>query len=487
MKQYNKEKIKKIIKYGFDLKLISFELDIPIEYLEKIKRELENEETKKKTSKYSGKKEKFSKIEQMRRKYNALTGNKDKSKSKTCSTKKNNENKSTVISTKNDSQNKSMTMSTKNNKAETKRKNPNDEEQSLKQQNELIEEAIRKLEEIIQTIPTLPKDEKNVKLIEILTELKKIETFNLNVEQAEKVYYLINIPELHALDRRYYRKIDYVFSIQRKINLNKLLENIQIAQAQTDDIEELKMLQKRITPQILQKNQLVASKLNSEITNKIYRIQKEKLVQEFKNNISENIIEIVKDLANGTVDIEKANLIIDAEAKKRVKNRHQNKFTLTEEQEKKQILVRIRQEITGNASKYKIINPSETISQMQNLCGGGIELAIKAVVENFIQRKEFETAENICNTYLMQRENPQLRKFVIQLRKKVKYAEIGDLVLKVINTDMGKDEEDKLYEQIKIGVQTANLKLNEISIGKSKDGLRTIYLSDIWDETEQIR
>ena len=59
------EEIVKLIKDGFDLELISFELDVPMEILVQLKHELENTGNKKNS-------DEVTKMEQMRQKYKEL-------------------------------------------------------------------------------------------------------------------------------------------------------------------------------------------------------------------------------------------------------------------------------------------------------------------------------------------------------------------------------------------------------------------------------
>ena len=51
---------------------------------------------------------------------------------------------------------------------------------------------------------------------------------------------------------------------------------------------------------------------------------------------------------------------------------------------------------------------------------------------------------------------------------------------------MNEMEEERAYlELIEKGIKMGNVKLEEISLGKSQDGLRTITLADIWTDEKQ--
>jgi len=103
------------------------------------------------------------------------------------------------------------------------------------------------------------------------------------------------------------------------------------------------------------------------ISNKIAILQQKQASDRIRNNIPTNIILIAKNLASGNIDTNNANSIINAEAKKRVESRPKTKFSLTEEQEKKQVLSQIRIAMLENADKIDIQNPEKTILQMQKL------------------------------------------------------------------------------------------------------------------------
>lgn len=52
----------------------------------------------------------------------------------------------------------------------------------------------------------------------------------------------------------------------------------------------------------------------------------------------------------------------------------------------------------------------------------------------------------------------------------------------------GTEEEDRSYfELVEKGLKMGNVKLNSVPLGKSQDGLKNIYLSDIWETQEKIR
>lgn len=441
------EEIKKLIENGFDLELISFELDIPIEEIRQCKLELETIKRSNSLTTYSAReiidsKNKYahSKMQQMRERYKKIFF--------------------------------------KSNNVEVKLL-----KELSKQEIELINSVITKIEEIVKEMKNLSKKERRKVASGILAELKKIEDYQLTIEQAEKLHFLMQSEELEKLNLSTTDKIDFYINRNRKIIIRKLAESVDIAQSQVEDIEELKILEKKLTTKKEKNNQIFVDAVKSKIRNKIAKINQQKAIDRIRNDVPTDIAFIITEIANGTLDIKIANEIINKESKKRVESKSKNRFTLTEEQEKRQILIQIRTVLMEKPEQYHIENPERTIMQMQELCGGELEQAIRIVVNNLIGVKDFERAKEVCNSFSSKDKEKNIR----LLRNEIRNAEISDIVLKGISMNGTEEEERRYFELIEKGLKMGNIKLGAISLGKSKDGLRNIYLSDIWEKQEKIR
>ena len=137
------------------------------------------------------------------------------------------------------------------------------------------------------------------------------------------------------------------------------------------------------------------------------------------------------------------------------------------------------------SEQYHIENPDIAIMQIQKLCGGELEQAIRTVVKNLIGAKDFERAKGVCTNF-SSKYNGSLS--LIGLRKEIRNAEIADIVLKGININGTMEEEKAYFKLIEKGLERGNVKLSAISLGKSQDGLRNITLADIWpEETQKVR
>ena len=300
------EEIKKLIKNGFDLELMSFELDIPIEEIMQYKLELEKTNKSKPIKTYSAReiidnknKQAHSKMQQMREQYKKLFFKVDKVEVKT-------------------------------------------PKELTNQEIELINSVITEIEEMVKGMKNLSKKERRKEANVILIKIKKIENYQLTIEQSEKLYSLIQSEELEKLNLNTTDKINSYINRTKKTIVKKLTDAIDIAQLQTEDLQELKNLEKKLTTKMQQNNQIYVGAVKSRIGNKILKINQKMVFDRIRKDVPTDIAFIITQIANGTLDTEIANEIIDKEAKKRIEKKPKTTFSLTEEQEKKQILIQIR-------------------------------------------------------------------------------------------------------------------------------------------------
>lgn len=455
------EEIKKIIKSGFDLELISFELDIPLEEIKELKKELDKENKAVKTR--SAKEiidernnAAHKKMVQLRERYKRLYF-------------RNNESKTI-----------------------------NKKELSSREIKE-IELIIDKIEQNVQSIQQANKEEKRKTAKVIIDNVIKIESYQLTIEQAEKIGKLLNDDNVQKTILGAYDRIELGIGIIKKIIATKLAQAVEIAFYQTEDVEELKRLDKKITSEILERNPTLIGGIKTRILYKISEIQRREIINKIKNDISTDILKIVEKLVQGTLDVEDAKIVIEQEAKKQyeskktIKNKTKARFLVTEEQQKSQILMKIRSAIVDRAEEYPIENPQVTVEQLYELDSSDIGQTIRVVVQNLVNTKRFEEAKVVCREFSKYKDDEKMIKNMMLLKKEIRNAEIGDLVLRGIYMEGTIEEERTYFELIEKGLNSRNVKIGAISLGKSKDGLKDISLADIWSEDknkskyEQIR
>lgn len=457
LEQKELEEIKKLIESGFDLELISFELDLPIEQVRQCKLDIENSKKHSRTEKiYSARdiiekrnNQAHSKINQMREKYRQLYF--------------------------------------RSNKVEVIRPEP------LSQQDlQLIRTVIAIVQQTIEKMKNLPKKEKRKLASDIMPELKKIEQYQLPMIEAEQLYGLMCSSELQGLNLSVTDTIDYYMKKQRSRSANQFAKAIEYEQYDVDDIEELQRLDRKLTGTLVKENQISIGAVKTKISSRITAMQQQQALDRIRNDIPISIISVISNLASGNIDIQRANAIIDEEAKRRVESKPKTRFSLTEEQQRRQILIQIRTAITEKADKFNIQDPEKAVLQIQELCGGELGQSIRAVVKNLTARKEYETAKSICDKFSIQSKDEDAisehTKYIRGLRNEIRNAEISDIVMTAINMNRTPEEERAYFELIEKGLRMGNIKLSAISLGKSKDGVKSITLADIWtDEDEKCK
>lgn len=437
--------IKKLIEKGFDIELISFEFDIPFEYVKKCQLELKNNKQDIKgyriTDKEDSKKSAHSRMEKMREKYRKLTSPSDIDKKQ--------------------------------------------EKVQSEQETKFIEIITMKLQNKIEEFREFTKEQKRRNVKEIFSLLNKLEDYALTMEQAEKIINLMNSTELKGLSFSMGDAIDLHIEHKRQKVGRKLAKAIDLIQAQTEDIEELKSLNKKLPYEMALKDKMVIGAVKERINNKILNLNQKQAISRIRNNVPESLQNIIMNLAQGTLNIENANSIIEEEAKKRVQSKPKTMFSLTEEQEKRQILIQIRTVLAEQGEKYHIGNPDETIEQIQNLCKVEIEQAVKAVVNNMTSGKDYETAMEICDLYINKAGNDNMNRIFQILKKEVRSAEISGFILNGLKNEQTPEEDSAYVSFIERETRLGNIKMEAISLGKSFDGRTNITLADVWSDEKQ--
>lgn len=316
--------IENLIIKGFDLDLIAFELDLPIEYVMECKKNIE-QKIKLGKNYYDLREQMKSnahlRMEKMRKRYIKLVSI--------------------------------------NKKTDVKPKKVIPEPNA-----QLIERTIKNIEETIEKMKKLSKKEKRQKAREILNLLREIKEYPLTIEQADKLKILLEAEELQKIRISNVDRIEYYIDIYITRVAVKLARAIEIASEQTENIQELKSLAQRINYEMTQRNSLIIGGVKSKIYRKISEIEHNKTIDGIRNDISEPVESIIIALAQGNLELEQAKRIIEEEAQERVKNKPKTRFALTEEQEKKQILMQIKTALREKTDKYHIENSLATIEQI---------------------------------------------------------------------------------------------------------------------------
>lgn len=257
------------------------------------------------------------------------------------------------------------------------------------------------------------------------------------------------------------------------------VQDLYVILEQTQDLEEVKRLQKRITPEMERIAPMAVGSLKSNFDFRIKLIERKNLSDSIKNNISLNIAQVIAGLANNEIDMQAANAAIDEEARRRVESKPKTRFSLTAEQERKQIEFQIQTVLSENPERYPIKKPETAIAKIQELCGTQKGAALRIVVLNLAGKKHFETARILCNKVVVENKEPELQGSIKRLLIDIRNAEIADFVLKGIRMNASVEEENTYFELLEAGLKKANINPRAISLGKSENGMQNITLADI--------
>lgn len=350
---------------------------------------------------------------------------------------------------------------------------------------ELINLVIDTMKKTINEMKTASRGEKRVSAKTVIEESKKLEDYPLSVEQAEKFNALMESEELEGIGIRSTDPLEHYLNKRKKMAIEKLAEAIDLKHYQIEDLDELKALARKITTKMEKEEPINVGAVKRKVENKISKVQYERTMQKIKYDIPTSIKPVIEDLVNGTIDIEKANEIMDEEAERMVESKTKTRFTLTQEQERKQIQIQIRTVVIEQAEKYRIKNPEDAVLQIKELCGGDTDQAVRTVVENLINRQDFDTAKSVCNKFSVRDKNGQIQRNMWNLKNRIRSAQISDFVLKGINMNGTEAEENAYFSLMEKGLKRNNIKLETISLGKRKNGVGNISLADIWPGEDQ--
>lgn len=164
-----------------------------------------------------------------------------------------------------------------------------------------------------------------------------------------------------------------------------------------------------------------------------------------------------------------------------------NKFSLTEEQERNQILFQIRTALEERTEQYSITNPEMTIYQLHNLSGDSLHQSVSSVINNLINSRSFEKAKRVYTKFETESQTDEYYESMLSIKKRIRNAEIGDMVLRGINENGNAKQDANYFELIEKGLKTGNVNMKTISLGKSQSGLRNITLDDVWPDKEKGR
>lgn len=323
-----KEEVKRLIQTGeFELELIAFEYDIPMETILEWKKELESQKVEKNytTANNSGlQAEKrnaaiYAKAKEIEQRYLKLYYDVKKNKN------------------------------VSKNHLDITNKQDDKKIELIKKTLFLMKKKIKSLEGVSES------NERTILVKEMLSNFINLDTY-LKLKNIVIPIDIIDdyIKILFSDEIQDFIQNASTYESKRLINSAKNIIGYQLSRTidnkleESNDIEELQALLLKLTPELI-KSSISLNSTKRKIESKIISLKQANKSNNLKNNISINMKSIITDLINGELDIQNANNLIDIEAKEINRSRLvNNRFSITEEQDRKQILIQIRTAIREN-------------------------------------------------------------------------------------------------------------------------------------------
>jgi len=436
--------VKEIIKDGYDnLDAISFELDIPLIDLIKLKRQIYTEEQRKQAyNQLSKEREKsIDKMDQLRRNYELIYNG-------------------------------------------IKKNSNYDELPEEIEDNVRVDNVINKIESMLNNEDVKRKNA----LLFVFSTLSSIKNEPFSMKQAEKmVSTLMNSEIFKITDCERKKGAIYTVSMCRKIVVNKLVEAIRIKIELTNNEDELTEFLTMLSYEIQQAAPSVVTPLKIRISSKINRIKTENAIYNMENNFPENVIKITEGINSDCTDIAEINKIIECELNELRSTSSKRRFlSESDEQLRTHIHHKVLKVIEKKSTEYQISNPKAVLNRLEQLFGENFDINIRAIVHNYIERGRYSEAEELCSSYLGgMDENSISATNLTNLRNEIKKAEIGQIILKGIRINATVEEKNAFFDFCENQMKKKQLNYNTIPLGYDRSGTRKITLADIWDSQVQ--
>ena len=308
---------------------------------------------------------------------------------------------------------------------------------------------------------------------------------SVNLDQARQLMSIVESRKIDISLKYFSTEVAERIRKIRKSVHSTLADAVEAEVDDVSDISELESLYKMLNVDMEKSNYHVQN-IKSKIQRRIDKIRLEQRMKSLREDIPDDIKSIIEGIAKGKLDIESAKSIIAEKAAEKVRGKKATRFTLTEEQERRQYLVIIRKALNEQGSKYPIESPEKTIELLEQLTDDTSLTNLNTVIANQTSRKKFDEAQDLCEKYISKlKDNMEDRVYLNSIKKRIRNEKIGDLVYRTIHSDISAEDEKKFWDLLQQGLSMGNVKMSNINIGRTQDGLRNITLQDIWPDGEK--
>lgn len=434
-KNYELELVKELIKDGYDnLEAISFELDIPMIVLQKMKVQIEREKVKSHETRLNA----WSKLQSIRSNYDIIFYGDD-----------------------------SQALASH----EEERVNPK------------VEVAISKIQDAQGITDSVKRAFAIVKI------LKEIENQELSYSQVERItatLYDKKVFFVHYSEPN--KAIIRLITKYKQRYISKFTQSLSKKLNETTNIQELKNIKALLTYDMEQEFTVIVSPLKMKINAKISKLSRQETINNIELNFSDKMRLIASKLTSNGASAKSIIQDVNDEVQKRIEQTKNNKFALSQDNQKRQVFYQLGMILKKKASEYKIEDEDKTLKILQEIFSTDLESNLRLIVNNYIARKEYKKAYSVCDKYSKSiDEHGNTSKSIRTLKSNIKSAEIGDIILKGIKCNASDEEMEKFYQIISNGIEKYGLKPSSIPLGNNQKGTREITLADVIKDQKQSR
>ena len=317
--------------------------------------------------------------------------------------------------------------------------------------------------------------EKRQYAVEMINEITELLSKRLTIKQAKQIEDLLTNDSFRNFMGQNTPMASKLRGMIGKAK-QRVVNVVWVEAQKTTDIEKLNRLYKMVSGPGYNhfETDVIRRKIEARMNN--ITMQKNQKIA-----VSKNIKNIAAQIASGSAEVNDIEEAINTEIAEKKKQIPQEKFGLTDEQIRAQILIQLRSVLMKQATKYYVKDVENTLSTLNGLAPNEYIENFRAVVMNLANRGSFKSAKTLCVENAQSMSNLAMRTIAGEVKK----AELGRVINNAMNRNLTDREENKLWKLIENVLQNENAKKEDIIVSQSRDGSAKITLADIWPEDNE--
>ena len=323
-----------------------------------------------------------------------------------------------------------------------------------------------------------------------LTEVRKRQ---LPLDLAEKAYLLF--PSEANLKKVETAKTLPMLKKNKSLFKNdyiRLFDNIIVNE---DSVEELEKILRRVNSVLGEDSaSSVISTIQTRIRMRIQTLRSTIVRDDLSTYTTEGLEKIASMMVGTDYDEEKVNELLAQEESAYLKKKEDEINNSSLKSGLKKSMMPRKEGIRNNINYFvgRIIREHRTIGDAQEILerlvkmNGKEDVSLSIVLENLIANSRFNEAESLVRKVYKVGDDPIRNRARKQAYSKVKMSEVADFIRRGIYAKpTSYEEENSYYQMIEDGIRRSAIEPAAIAVGKTQDGLRTIYWKDLIEKTRE--